>query len=227
MRNKPLASLKLSRPIAVVVLKLLSGGRRTFSPIVGVNLSYTHGYPEFYVNSLNIDTSGMGDDPHVSGHKDIVAIRKDGSADLGYTNLVKPLDDRQEPMRDGFNIPKARFLPGYPKKKLGAIRRHWQIDADLVQEGLQFEVRIWLATRSPTLSEIEKSYAREGRGEPLRIFVHSDNPNTVSLALYQGGPAVERSIDFQIDSPITSSSDGPVHSDETISMGGPRKTRKN
>lgn len=44
MRNEPLASLNLGRYIAVVLVKQMTGGKRTFSPVVGVNLSYTHGY---------------------------------------------------------------------------------------------------------------------------------------------------------------------------------------
>ena len=226
MRNKPLTSLKLSRYIAVVLAKQSTGGKATFIPLVGVNLVYTHGYPEFFVNILDVDTDGtiLGTDLHVSGHEDIVAIRTGASTDLGYTSLLKRLNERDEPMAVAFSIPKSRFLPGFDRNKLSEVRRHWRIAADEVREGLRFEFRFWPEKRKPTLNEVNEYYAREG--VPLRVFTHDGAANLVSLALYEGGPDIEVALDFQIDQPIVSSAEGPVTSQETVTIGAPRKTRK-
>ena len=194
--------------------------------MVGVNLLYTHGYPEFFVNILDVNTdrANLGTDLHFSGHEDIVAIRTGASTDLGYTSLLKRLNERDEPMAVAFSIPKSLFLPGFDKKKLSEIRRHWVIAADDVREGLRFDFRFWPEKRKPTLNEVEQLYARDGA--PLRVFTHDRTANLVSLALYERGPNTQVALDFQIDQPIVSSAEGPVTSQETITIGAPRKTRK-
>jgi hypothetical protein len=231
MNNKLLSSLKLDRYIAVVVVKDLVGNKRAFSPIVGVNLQYGRGYPEFFVNILNVQTdgTGLGADPHFSGHGDIVAFRSSPSSDLGHTPLLKPLNDRDNPMESLFNLPKHLFLPGYNKRALSGVKYRWTIAASAIQDGLHFDFRFWPEKRRPTPEDIQGVYAMGGRGEPLRLFVHDEAPNVVTLAVHQGSPNIEIALSFQIDQPLESSADeyGSVYSRETIAIGGPRKTWKN
>jgi hypothetical protein len=225
MQNKSIASLRLERYVAVVVVK----DRKKFTPVAGANVSYARGYPECFVNILNVHTEGtvFGELAHASGHRDIMVWRQDSGNNLGCASLIKDLNSRSQPLAVAFSIPRAWFLPGFNKNSLSSIQdRWWRVPSGRIREGLHFEFAFWPENSAHNDADVHDYWSRLGGGEPLLQFTHNASRNWITLALYDDGPNAEVAIDFQLDASLTSSSEGPVFSAETVTLRGPRKTRK-